>query len=336
MDSNQELTRLLKSAIRLHHDLSPNFVPVVNTVPTAVQFLRQVNSNQPIVYAASAFQWPALDANSDHRWSRKYLLSAMKDAIIPVTETPLGNADAPLDGKVFVQPHMSLMKFEDFMCKLLDPNDSTVYYMQSQNNNMATEFPQLADDVEMGIPWASEALGSNPEAVNIWIGGGESITSLHKDHYENLHVQILGKKIFKLIAPVEHICVKETMLEQATYVKTDCGFEIKRDEEAGKVPWPTMDPDGNSRDHIDKKDKDEWGQNCRILEVVLNPGDILYLPALWYHKVSQVADDDGLCCSVNLWYDMDFSGPLWPYMNFVRNFSRHLVGEKEFKDLDDL
>lgn len=28
---------------------------------------------------------------------------------------------------------------------------------------------------------------------------------------------------------------------------------------------------------------------------------VLYLPAMWYHKVAQEAGDEGLCVAVNYW-----------------------------------
>lgn len=42
------------------------------------------------------------------------------------------------------------------------------------------------------------------------------------------------------------------------------------------------------------------------LIVDVNAGEMLFLPALWYHKVEQECDQDGLCIAVNYWYDMDY------------------------------
>lgn len=42
------------------------------------------------------------------------------------------------------------------------------------------------------------------------------------------------------------------------------------------------------------------------LKVVVEAGDVLYLPSMWYHGVTQLGDDDGKCVAVNYWYDMQF------------------------------
>ena len=46
---------------------------------------------------------------------------------------------------------------------------------------------------------------------------------------------------------------------------------------------------------------------------------MLYLPSMWYHKVSQTAGDEGFVCAVNYWYDMEFAGEHWSQANFVRD-----------------
>ena len=50
------------------------------------------------------------------------------------------------------------------------------------------------------------------------------------------------------------------------------------------------------------------------IEVVVRKGQVLYLPALWYHQVSQ----RGRTIAVNYWHDMAFDHK-WIYHNLVRN-----------------
>jgi jumonji domain-containing protein 7 len=69
----------------------------------------------------------------------------------------------------------------------------------------------------------------------------------------------------------------------------------------------------------------------RPLRATLNQGDMLYLPALWYHKVSQSCSEEGICCAVNYWYDMDFSGGFHAMSSFVRNIGLASAGESAVK-----
>lgn len=55
-----------------------------------------------------------------------------------------------------------------------------VRYIQLQNGNLMTEYQELLEDVPTDIPFASEALGRQPDAVNFWYGDERSTTSLHK------------------------------------------------------------------------------------------------------------------------------------------------------------
>lgn len=83
----------------------------------------------------------------------------------------------------------------------------------------------------------------------------------------------------------------------------------------GTTPWLTIDPSSLSK----AVHGDAIVRNCQPLVVTLCPGEVLYLPALWFHAVSQSTNKDGFCIAVNYWYDMDFSGPLYPMFNFVRH-----------------
>lgn len=78
-----------------------------------------------------------------------------------------------------------------------------VAYLQEQNDCFRNEYFHLGEDCDDHIPWASEALGCLPEAVNLWIGNECSVTSFHKDHYENLYAVISGEKHFVLLPPTD-------------------------------------------------------------------------------------------------------------------------------------
>jgi len=84
------------------------------------------------------------------------------------------------------------------------------------------------------------------------------------------------------------------------------------------------------------------------MRVKLNKGDILYLPAFWYHHVSQTTDyhqseskeeaegeKKGVkaTIAVNWWFDMKFEGSFWTGLELSRRLVKMLDGEgKEEED----
>jgi jumonji domain-containing protein 7 len=159
-------------------------------------------------------------------------------------------------------------------------------------------------------------------------GNSASITALHKDNYENIYVQILGEKHFTLLPPIEGACVNEQLIPAATYQPRDLGtpesprspsassdmsmssspirptlshddilddLVVCLDEPEENVPFATWDPD------VPNRRATPFSQYSRAMRVTLHEGDVLYLPALWYHKVAQSASAEGICCAVNYW-----------------------------------
>lgn len=52
------------------------------------------------------------------------------------------------------------------------------------------------------------------------------------------------------------------------------------------------------------------------LRVVVRKGEMLYLPSLWFHRVSQKPDEEGRTIAVNYWYDMSYDCK-WAYYKFM-------------------
>ena len=51
--------------------------------------------------------------------------------------------------------------------------------------------------------------------------------------------------------------------------------------------------------------KDE--ELCKIFHCVVEAGEILYLPSLWFHQVSQFnKNQENYTRAVNFWFDMEF------------------------------
>jgi len=294
---------------------------------------------------------------------------------VPCLQSYYSNADSVLEttpnNLFFVKPLEVEEEFSDFLEAVQkqersfqsNPNsDQTsedaastsppTRYAQTQNSNLPSEYASLYPDVPKdGPPFARIALNKTPDAINFWLGNSHSVTALHKDNYENIYVQVVGQKHFVLLPPVEAPCVNEMLLDGCTYALRDSRTEadvdgnglpgirrgdlgVRRDVPEIKVPFACWDPDDPTHRAT------SFSNLSRPLRVTLEPGDMLYLPAMWYHKVSQSCSEEGICVAVNYWYDMDFEGSFWSMAGFVRSAglavtNPGLVGEtKEWEEAD--
>jgi jumonji domain-containing protein 7 len=68
---------------------------------------------------------------------------------------------------------------------------------------------------------------------------------------------------------------------------------------------------------------------AHIHRVTVSAGDVLYLPAMWYHYVGQRPDaaaaDGGFVCAVNYWFDMQF-GAGFQLQQLIKTLHRHADG----------
>lgn len=79
------------------------------------------------------------------------------------------------------------------------------------------------------------------------------------------------------------------------------------------------------------------------MEVTLKKGDMLYLPALWFHRVAQDVgwgpEGEGVgkrsTIAVNWWSDMRMEGSLWSMCQLVRRLTLSLDGREEESGLDE-
>ncbi|KAI1638612.1 phospholipase A2 [Biscogniauxia mediterranea] len=340
MDPEDPIAELLTS----YNELNPSTIDELDEEPSPLEFMRYVSRNTPFVIRGGARDWRATQ-----QWSASYLRSALSGHAVNVAVTPFGNADAPTpyeaeggsesvgDNLLFAKPHEEDQVFEHFLDYVIRQEkegkgeQGEVRYAQTQNDNLRHEYISLFSQVQQSIAFARIALQKDPDAINLWIGNSRSVTALHRDNYENIYVQVAGQKHFALLPALFQPCVNERDLVPASYVRlphqgnngndkedNDARvgkgpLELRKDEDETTVPFAIWDPDNPTTRAT------AYSHLAEPVRVTLNPGDMLYLPAMWYHKVSQSCSEDGICVAVNYWYDMEFSGPLYSLCSFVRN-----------------
>eukprot|EP00929_Paragymnodinium_shiwhaense_P003128 TRINITY_DN103535_c0_g1_i1.p1 TRINITY_DN103535_c0_g1~~TRINITY_DN103535_c0_g1_i1.p1 ORF type:complete len:405 (-),score=95.85 TRINITY_DN103535_c0_g1_i1:288-1406(-) len=280
---------------------------------TPLEFFRDwVSTKQPVVLTdLDEDAWPCL-----RRWTDDYLLSKVGDSEISVNVTPHGYGDfVDKDGR-FVKPVEQRMKFRDFLSNLRKGGSATdgVPYVSQQNDSLRQELPALLEDVPDCIKLAAEAFENEPDAINLWIGDERSVSTCHLDHYENMYTVVRGEKIFTLLPPSAAPFLDERLCPAARFSRSGdgSGFDTVLDEPREEVRWIAQDVGRLAAAALASESEAEpWAP---FVQVHVRPGEMLYLPAMWYHHVQQ----RGITIAVNYWHDMQF-GHGWVAHQFLRD-----------------
>ncbi len=286
-----------------------NTVKIYDAHLDPIQFLRDhLGCSKPcLIRKEKTVQtWPALS-----RWANDdYLMKKLEDVSVTTALTPNGLADCPHNDGGNGQPAFALplylqMPYGRFR-KLLSQTDGTVVpYLQYQNSSLTRELSVLGDDIG-GIPWADECF-TNLEAVNFWMGQYPTKTSWHRDHFENIYVVLRGCKVIRLLPPTDSYRMKIKVYSQSSWSTDESlstwTLEPTQDD---ALLWSSLMPCTclDSRDNM-------LCSSCQHLyprlplEVEVNAGDVLFLPATWWHEIhhKNTATNDPTI-AINFWYDM--------------------------------
>ncbi|KAJ7498918.1 cupin-like domain-containing protein [Mycena latifolia] len=309
---NRTALELLSSE---YHDLNGTHIDILEEPPTALEFSRLVHISRPVLIRGVKIPTVRL-------WDDEYIAASLGQAEISVAVTPNGRADAVTqgpDGKLyFVEPHVEKMKMSEFLSKLsCEPSQSEIYYLQSQNGNVysnrffegtpdPSEFEALRPDIPSEISWCTEALGKSPDAVNLWIGNHNSVTSIHSDPYENIYTVVRGSKHFTLLPPTEGWCLQERMYPHAKWTRESPNTALTMTPSPNvSIRWASV---------IDPHIPGNLPPEAHPIRVTVEAGETLYLPAGWHHHLCQ--NDQTI--ALNWWYDMEMRGMSWVLLSFIR------------------
>lgn len=183
-----------------------------------------------------------------HSWTPAYLRAAIGVAEVEVQAGRHANPDFEY-GKDALRRRMS---FAAFMDRVERENGNDIYLTASNNAANASALAPLQPDMRFIPDYLTDAHGM------LWIGPAGTLTPLHFDLTNNMMVQIVGRKRVILLPPSE-----TAKLGHNRAVFSD--VQDIEDERALKA-GPT------ARDAIRQ-------------EVVIEPGEMLYIPIGWWHQV---------------------------------------------------
>ena len=252
------------------------------------RFQREVAEGcQPVVLRGLVGDWPVVSAARESPARLKDYLSAFD--VGSRVEAYLG--DPAIAGKYYYAPDLKGFNFERRMLKLLDALQIMVESLKRpEASSIYVGSVPTADSLPGFAAANPMPLLSRAVAPRIWLGTRSNV-SCHHDTYDNLACVIAGRRRFTLFAPE---------LIGKLYVgpidNTMAGAPVSL---------------AASADAPEEGDFPLFEEiRAQALRVELDPGDALYLPKLWWHKVESLSPINGL---VNYWWDVFSAGPDAPY-----------------------
>jgi hypothetical protein len=218
------------------------------TTPRADEFFRDYwAAHRPVVLTDATARWPAL-----RKWTPAYFRRRFGGERIEITE---GREADPFYDMNF-RAHRRRMRMDQFIDRVLAAGVSNDLYMVSNNQTMRRRrFRALLADVrpprDLFEPLA-------PGATSLWIGPAGTITPLHHDTTNILFAQIHGRKRIELVSPQETALLLDPVNGFYSPVELD---------DLAAAAHPAL-------------------RQLLVKQVVLDPGDALYIPAGWWHRVT--------------------------------------------------
>jgi hypothetical protein len=257
----------------------------------AEQFLREVvEPCQPVVLRGLVKHWPVVQAGAiSPAVFRDYLMQFDAGA-----QTEAFWGEPHIAGKYFYKEDFKGFNFErrrmrfaealNHMVATLDiPAASSIYVGSVPTDDCLPGF-----SAKNAMPVLAPSI-----AGRIWLGHASNV-SPHYDAFENLACVVAGARRFTLYPPDAIGCLYVGPIDN-----TMAGQPVSL--AASSAP-------DNEKFPLFREVKDQ------ALIAELHPGDALFLPKLWWHKVESTAPFNGL---VNYWWDAFSAGPDAPYTSLL-------------------
>lgn len=195
---------------------------------------------------------PAIFTDIVPRWHRRWTPTSLRERFGEVKiEACVGREqDSQPDANWRV--HRVELSLAEYVDRMLDQDRSNDLYLIANNRNTARErLIELWDDVVLPPGWFDEP--RLPYGSALWLGPAGTITPLHHDTSNILFCQIDGRKRI-VLAP----------------------------------PWATALLDTARGVYNDRTLEDLSRDGIASVEVVVEPGESLFIPAGWWHDVRAV------------------------------------------------
>ena len=214
----------------------------------AGEFLeRYVYGSRPLVLTDVARDWPALK-----RWSPQDLSERFGHLQVEIQAER--SADPNYERNKL--NHRRSVRLSDFVAQVLSGGATNDYYMTANNEVLRRpEFAALLADIGSLPDFCDPA--QLAQRASFWFGPAGTVTPLHHDTLMLCHTQIVGRKRWRFVSPLQ-------------------------------TPLLYNHFDVYSPVDIDQPDLSRYPlfSQARVLEVIVEPGETVFLPLGWWHQVA--------------------------------------------------
>ena len=250
----QQLQRKLESVmgnLQRMWALDPDYAHVEkrSQVPLDEFMRRYVVGCRPVVLTGVAHDWPAMQ-----RWSPQDL------------KARFGHLDVEIQAERSANPryeedklqHRRQVRLADFVDQVLAGGVTNDYYMTANNEALRRpEFAPLLADIGSLPPLCDPA--QLAQRSSFWFGPAGTNTPLHHDTIMLFHTQVVGRKRWRFISPLQ-------TPKLYNYNNVFSPIDV---------------------DHPDDQRYPDFRQ-AQMLEVVVEPGETVFLPLGWWHQVTSL------------------------------------------------
>eukprot|EP00941_MAST-03F_sp_MAST-3F-sp1_P001547 g1547.t1 len=264
-------------------------VPVIQWDPTRpfADFVKE--QNQPIVLRNSIVTtWPAT------KWSPEHLADLLGHSLVYANRSKNNGIFGPYYAKHRPMHHIEEVRKahlkgdfrdvieisgKDFFSKLQGKCNKNNDSCGDQRNEwwwyLSQEIEKFGVDLEAQVHPFTELLrigNTAKTSINIWAGTAGVQTPCHFDGYHNFFVHLYGEKLFTIFSPDNQSILKPFPFLHPLYAQCSSSIPV-------------------SQTRLEEEHKyQRW-------KILLQPGDLLYIPPLYFHETEAVTSS----ISVNFW-----------------------------------
>ena len=254
---------------------------ITGVTPDRIPLDELMAAQQPAVLKGVANDWPLVALGRESVEATIAYLKAFDGGrpIVGYTGAPeIGGRffyNSDLTGLNFEAARAPLGEFLDRIAASLEDAEPPALYIGSTDLDLY--LPGFRSENDLGLDPGS--LGGEPPLVSIWIGN-RTVATAHFDTSNNLACSLVGRRRFTLFPPEQVANLYPGPLEPTP---------------GGQVVSMVNFADPNLERHPGFAEAREAGQVAE-----LEPGDVLFYPALWWHHVEAL---EAFNVMVNYWWN---------------------------------